>query len=207
MKQSRRFRDALEQLKGKRDHLVDKIAEMESKIHDGKKLLRAQEKAREVIRQVGLKTQQQLSYNVSEIASLALDGILENPYKLDLDFVERRNKTECDISLTRGDLKIDPYDGGGGAIDVASFALRVASWSMAMPKTRNVLILDEPFKHLKGEETNRRMLEMVKELSDKLGIQIIMVSDERVSREATMAATDKLFVSKIRRGKTKINMT
>ncbi len=164
----------------------------ESMVED-KKQLRAHEKAKEVIRQVGLKTQQQLSYNISEITSMALNAVLKEPYDLEIEFVERRNKTECDIFFKRDGNIIDPYDGGGGAVDVAAFALRVASWSMQRPRSRNTLLLDEPFKHLKGEEANRKMLEMVHQVSTKLGLQIVMVSDERVSREATIELTDKLF--------------
>ena len=85
---------------------------------------------------------------------------------------------------------------------MAAFALRVASWSMQFPRTRDVLILDEPFKHLKGEEANRKVLEMVKEISSKLGLQIIMVSDERISRTATIEAADKVFETSIKKGVT-----
>jgi len=66
------------------------------------------------------------------------------------------------------------------------------------------LILDEPFKHLKGEEANRKMLGMVRQVSKKLNIQIIMVSDERVSREATVELTDKLFETSIKKGITNV---
>jgi DNA repair exonuclease SbcCD ATPase subunit len=106
--------------------------------------------------------------------------------------------------VIRDKVKIDPFSGGGGAIDVASFALRIALWSMQQPKTRPTLILDEPFKHLKGEVTNRKVLEMVNKISKKLNIQIIMVSDERVSREITSEFTDKLFETSIVDGVTQI---
>jgi DNA repair exonuclease SbcCD ATPase subunit len=151
-----------------------------------------------------LKTQQQLSYNISGIASMALETVFDTPYELHLEFVERRSKTECDIYFIRDKVKIDPFSGGGGAIDVASFALRIALWSMQQPKTRPTLILDEPFKHLKGEVTNRKVLEMVNKISKKLNIQIIMVSDERVSREITSEFTDKLFETSIVDGVTQI---
>ncbi len=174
--------------------LIEKdIRSLKESMVEDKKQLRAHEKAKEIIRQVGLKTQQQLSYNVSEITSMALNAVLREPYDLEIEFVERRNKTECDIFFKRDGNVIDPYDGGGGAVDVAAFALRVASWSMQTPRSRNTLLLDEPFKHLKGEEANRKMLEMIHQVSTKLGLQIVMVSDERVSRESTIELTDKLF--------------
>ena len=198
------IRSKLERLKGAKEQIEKDINHLEDVVVENKKQLRATEKAREIIKQVGLKTQEKLSYNISEITSLALNAVLANPYNLKLEFVERRNKTECDILFTRGGTEIKPFDGGGGAVDIAAFALRIASWSMQSPRSRNVLILDEPFKHLKGEQANVQVLEMVQELSTKLQLQIIMVSDERVSRGATMEATDKLFETSIKKGVTKV---
>ncbi len=200
----KQLRNKVEQLKGSKNNLLQQIKQHDQEIKSLQKDLRNHEKAREIIREVGLKTQQQLQYNISEITSMALESVMEYPYNLEVEFVQRRNKTECDLYFVRDGDKIDPLDGGGGAVDIAAFALRVASWSMENPRSRPVLILDEPFKHLKGEEANRRMLGMVREISHKLGIQIIMVSDERVSRDATIEATDKLFEADMKNGKTKI---
>lgn len=198
------IRYRLEQKKGGRSQVERTIFDLEAGIEEQKKSVRAHEKARTILQEVALKTQQQLSYNISGIASMALETVFDAPYELQLEFVERRNKTECDIYFVRDGLKIDPFSGGGGAIDIASFALRVALWSMADPKPRPTLILDEPFKHLKGENANRKVLEMVSKISKKLGIQIIMVSDERVSRETTTEFADKLFETSIEEGITKI---
>ncbi len=204
MRNLKQLRNKVEQLKGSKNNLLQQIKQHDQEIKSLQKDLRNHEKAREIIREVGLKTQQQLQYNISEITSMALESVMEYPYNLEVEFVQRRNKTECDLYFVRDGDKIDPLDGGGGAVDIAAFALRVASWSMENPRSRPVLILDEPFKHLKGEEANRRMLGMVREISHKLGIQIIMVSDERVSRDATIEVTDKLFEADMKNGKTKI---
>jgi len=199
------FRAKIEQLKGKRDQVIKSIKDSKERMLEAKKYNRKLERAREIIKQVGLKTQDQLSYNISEITTMALSAVMIDPYDLELAFVERRNKTECDIFFSRRGAEIEPFDGGGGPLDIAAFALRVASWSMQNPRSQNTLILDEPFKHLKGEAANKRMLEMVSEVSKKLGLQVIMVSDERVSREATIEATDMLFTTSIKKGVTKVN--
>jgi DNA repair exonuclease SbcCD ATPase subunit len=198
------LRYRLEQKKGEKSQVLRTITKLEEDIEEGQKSVRSHEKAKKIIQEVALKTQQQLSYNISGIASMALETVFDTPYELHLEFVERRSKTECDIYFIRDKVKIDPFSGGGGAIDVASFALRIALWSMQQPKTRPTLILDEPFKHLKGEVTNRKVLEMVNKISKKLNIQIIMVSDERVSREITSEFTDKLFETSIVDGVTQI---
>jgi RNase H-fold protein (predicted Holliday junction resolvase) len=204
MKISSKYRTKVDQ---KRGELLGLEKQLESLITQQKQLRKSQKhhlEAKEFIKVIGLKTQKEITYNINEITSMALSSVLEEPYDLELEFVERRNKTECDIRLIRDDIKIHPFQGGGGAVDIAAFALRVAAWAMQSPKSRNILILDEPFKHLKGEQTNQKMLAMLQEITKKLGIQILMVSDERVSREATESFTDRLFETTIRKGISKI---
>lgn len=187
----------VKKLRGRLDYLKAQSIQLKGRAEELSKNKDRIEEAKEIVKLVGLKTQSQLSLHISGITSLALESVMDNPYSLQLEFLERRDKTECDLLFVRDDLTIKPMDGGGGPLDIASFALRVASWSMQTPRSRNVLILDEPFKHLKGEAANRRMLEMLSQVSKKLNLQIIMVSDERVSRGATIETTDALFEVRI----------
>jgi hypothetical protein len=191
---TQQLRFQLERQKGQKVQIEKTIMELTEIISNEKRQLRRHEQAREIIREVGLKTQQQLQYNISEITSLALNAVFSDPYKLLVEFIQRRNKTECDLFFSRNENKIDPISSsGGGAIDVAAFALRIASWTIQTPKNRNVIIMDEPFKHLKGEEANLLVLDMVQEISKRLNIQIIMVSDERISRDDIKEKSDSLF--------------
>jgi len=199
------IRNKLEQQKGQKIRTEKSINDLEEEIKQNKRSLRRHEQAREVIREVGLKTQQQLQYHISDITSLALEAVFDNPYELVAEFVQRRNKTECDLYFERDGNRMNPLSAsGGGAVDVAAFALRVASWSMQHPRSRAVLILDEPFKHLKGVVANHRVLEMIKQISEKLKTQIIMVSDERIPREDIIVMADRVFETKIRKGVTTI---
>ena len=59
-------------------------------------------------------------------------------------------------------------------LDVASFALRVVLWSIETPRSTNTLIMDEAFKFLHGKSDN--ILKMLRDLSRKLKLQMIMVS-------------------------------
>jgi DNA repair exonuclease SbcCD ATPase subunit len=143
-----------------------------------------------IAREVGLKTQQELEFQISEIVTLALAAIpFKEPYSMGVEFVERRGKTECDLTFVRDGHEMDPLDStGGGACDIAAFALRVASWSMQRPRTRAVLLLDEPFKNL-SSDLMPYAGEMMKEMSEKLDLQIIMVTHEEGLKEAA----DKMF--------------
>lgn len=177
------IRNKLEQLKGQKIQVERSFQEVKKEIVNKTRSLHRHEKAREIIRDVGLKTQQQLQFYISDITTLALNAVFDDPYELKVSFVQRRNKTECDLSFVRGELEIDPIEASGvGAIDVASFALRIASWSMMRPRSRNVIILDEPFRYLSENYQEQASL-MVKELSKKLGLQFIIVTHEQVLAE------------------------
>jgi len=120
-------------------------------------------------------TQQKLEFHISNLVSTALAAVFDDPYTFQLEFVQKRNKTEAELWFVRNGEKMKPIDAsGGGAVDVASFALRIAFWSLTK-KTRPLIILDEPFKHLSADLQNRAS-DMLKMLSENLGLQIILVS-------------------------------
>lgn len=185
----RKLRIQLERLKGQKEQIEQSLQNATQGLKETKREIRKHEQAIEVVKKVGLKTQQSLQYHISDTVSMALNSVFDDPYTMSVEFVERRGKTECDLLFQRGNQFIDPLSAsGGGAVDVASFALRVASWSMQFPKTRNVLLLDEPFKNL-SEGLLPKASEMLKQVSDKLGLQTIMITHS----EALIESADKVF--------------
>jgi len=195
MSKIQEIRNQFERLSGEKRQLEKALFQAAQDIKEKKRDLRRHEQAREIIREVGLKTQQQLQYHISDITSLALEAVFKNPYQLIVEFVERRNKIECDLYFERDENKINPLlAAGGGAVDIASFALRVACWSMRKPRSRNILILDEPFRYLSANLLPRAG-EMLKQISEKLNLQIIMVSHA----EELIENADKIFQVKIRK--------
>ncbi len=194
------IRNKLEQQKGQKIQIEASIIRVTQEIKERKKDLRRHEQAREVIRTVGLKTQEQLQYHISDITSLALEAVFKNPYELVAEFVQRRNKTECDLLFERDGERLDPLSAsGGGTVDVAAFALRIASWSMQRPKSRAVLIMDEPMRFLSNDHQEQASA-MIKEISQKLGIQFIIITHEPI----LASYADKVFETKIRKGITKV---
>ena len=197
------YRNLLEQQKGQAFQIEKSLSTLQDELREKKRSLTRHEQAREVIREVALKTQEKLQFHISDITSLALEAVFHEPYKLEVEFVQRRNKTECDLYFVRHGEKMDPLSAsGGGAVDVAAFALRIASWSMARPRTRNVIILDEPLRFLSAD-LQERASAMIKEVSKKLGIQFILVTHESI----LASYADRIFETSIQKGKTKIQMT
>lgn len=189
------LRRELEYRKGQRDQLQSEIKKLEENIFLNKRIGHRHERALEIVKQVGLTTQKQLEYHLTEQVSLAMEAVFDDPYQLVVNFQEKRGKTEVELLFSRRDMEFPPMgSAGGGAIDVACLALRIAYWSLRQDKkVRPVLILDEPFSQLKGEEANKRALAIIREISQNLRLQIIMVSDERIPREDIIANADKVF--------------
>ncbi len=130
--------------------------------------------ARAIVQAVAAETQAKIEYKISSLVSLALSSVFPDPYEFKLKFVQRRNRTECDLLFVKNNEEVEPLSAaGGGAVDVAGFALRIAIWSLR--KTRAVFVLDEPFKFL-SVDLQSKCSAMMKELSERLGIQIILVS-------------------------------
>lgn len=193
------LRTHLERRKGQQAQVSKTIDSLKEAIKSIRKDLRRHEQAREIIKTVGLSTQQQLQYHISDITSLALEAVFDDPYKLIVEFIQRRNKTECDLLFERDGERMNPLTAsGGGAVDVAAFALRIASWSMQNPRSRNTIILDEPMRFL-SEDRQEKASMMLKELSDKLGVQFIIITHEPILTEHA----DKIFKVSIKKGKSK----
>lgn len=167
----------LEQRKGKVSQLKSDLMVQRRRTRKLEKKAKACEEAQLIIQTVAQLTQKQLEYHVAELVTLAMGAVFDDPYELSIEFSQRRGRTETDLRFIRDGQSIDPLTAsGGGAVDIASFALRVSLWSLAISKTRPTLILDEPLKWLKGGELPIKGALMIKEISKKLGLQIIMVS-------------------------------
>ena len=173
------LRQIVERKKGQRDKVIFLLSVCKNEIRQLKKEIGFSEQSQIIIQKVAQETQKQLEWHISEIVTLALASTFDNSYIFKAEFVQRRSKTECDLFFERDGFKVDPVaEAGGGAVDVAAFALRVAMWSLAKSRWRNTLIFDEPFKNIndKTRKTQERVAEMVKVLSRKLKLQFIIIT-------------------------------
>ena len=201
MSDLKEIRRTLERQRGKQAQIEQTIETTKQLIKEKGRELRRHEQAREIIKQVGLRTQEQLQYHISDITSLALTAVFDDPYQLVVNFAERRNKTECDLLFERNGEHMDPLSAsGGGAVDVAAFALRIASWSMQRPKGNNTIILDEPMRFL-SEDKQEKASRMIKELSLRLGLQFIIITHEQTLTEYA----DRIFTVTNKNGKSRID--
>lgn len=158
------------------------------------------EKARVIFQTASQITQNQLATKISAIVSTALQAVFPDPYTFKINFVKRRNTTECDLLFERNDQLRNPMDSCGyGVVDIASLALRVAYWKLN-PDNRNILILDEPTRALSKDKQIRASV-LLKNLSKlNKGLQFVIVTHNK----DLAAAADKTFLIEQENGQSSI---
>lgn len=134
------------------------------------------EEALLVAQEVAQQTQEELEYQISTLVTNALESIFPDPYEFHVAFEIKRGKTEAALYFTKDGEEIDPLTAsGGGAVEIAAFALRLSAFLISAEKPPPIMIFDEPFKFV-SEEYRPAVAEMVEEMSEKLGITFIIVT-------------------------------
>lgn len=135
--------------------------------------------ALEILQGIAKTIQQTAHSRIAEMVSHCLKSVFGEEYGFKIIFEKKRNKTEAKLLFVKSDMEIDPLtESGGGVVDVASFALRFATLLLTKPKKTKLLVLDEPFKHLSSEYTNRVKL-LLERLAKEKDVQIIAVTHNR----------------------------
>lgn len=134
--------------------------------------------AREFVTESALAVQTRVHQVIAGLVTRCLHAVfVDEPYDFKIEFVKRRNKTEADLYFERDGHRLDYSQVGGGVLDVAAFALRLATLVLRRPPLRKVLIMDEPFKMLSERGGNlERMKDLLQELSAETGFQFVVVT-------------------------------
>lgn len=171
------FRKYVDNAKSQLDMVKSTISKTTTDLEQIRISMDFAEQARVIIYNVAQKTQESLILNIESIVTTALQSVFgEDSYEFKVDFNIKRNRTEADLYFVKDGFRYNPLSGSGyGAVDIASFALRIVALELSQPRVRKVLIIDEPFKNL-SEEYHDLAGQMIRELSEKLGIQFIIVA-------------------------------
>lgn len=162
-------------LKAREEILRSNLKEQESRKEFYLKRHGSALKARILLQEIATITQKKVEERISGIVSLALEAVFQDPYKFVLEFVPKRNQTECILHFEKNNERVKPIAAaGGGTVDVAAFALRIAFLSIDR-KSRRVLICDEPFRFV-SRNYLPRINKIMQVLSDKYAIQFIIVT-------------------------------
>ena len=171
----RDFRSKLDTMKAERGLLEKQLAAEQTRLEDLQAESSDLDKARAIIQQAALDTQENLRVRIEDLVTTALLAVFQDKdLGFHVEFESKAGRTICNLTVSEDGHQVDPLLGhGGGPCDIASFALRCAFWSM--DRTRPVLILDEPMKCL-SRDLVPLAADMIKMIADELGLQIIMVT-------------------------------
>lgn len=182
------LRTRLDEAKGRRDLLLDqaevKLAELESLELRHERLI----KARHVLTEVAKQTLERFKNRVESLITLAIRGVFDRPFEFKLLFSIKRNRHECKPVVVEGKSVQSPKEAmGGGILDIIGFAFRIVLWSLERPRSRNILILDEPMRW--AGRLRLKAGRILKEISNQLKIQIIMMTHD----EELICIADRLW--------------
>ena len=163
------------------DHAQRQVAQEREALHAAKQMTEDCAQAQQLVQGIAEAVQQRAHVQIAAVVTRCLKAVFgPQAYEFKIDFVQARGKTEAHLKLERDGLVMDDplNEAGGGVIDVASFALRVACLLLSLPRKRRLLCLDEPMKMLSKNHA-LAVGELLLTLAEELDIQIILVTHNR----------------------------
>lgn len=159
------------------------------------------QKCRELLLAVASIAQQTVKQKIETIVTSALQSIYQRPFEFKLKFSQQRNRSvAAPVIVENGEEYDAAGDLGGGVVDVVSLALRIGLWSMMDSRSRNIFILDEPFKFLGQGAIMDRAAAFIKEVIASLGVQFLIVTHDQQLAEVA----DKVWDITQTRGVSKV---
>lgn len=134
-----------------------------------------------VVAEMARLTRERTKDVIEDLTTTAIRSVFsDRPFQFKIDFTyTAAGRMDCRLYIAEGEEEFDPVEEmGGGMVDVISFALRVVMWHLQKPPTRNTIMLDEPFKFMGHGDLQERAGQLLRSISEKLGIQFIIITHE-----------------------------
>ena len=174
---------------GQKQYLQKQQEELEQKQKQLLQDISEISQAKVIIKEVALLTQKQFQVKISHIVTLALQTVFGESYSFEMEFIEKRGKTEVEFWLIENGEKYNPIDcNGGGIVDIICFSLKIAIWTLSN-EVPALLVFDEPLKFL-SEKYPELAGQILNELSKQLKFQVIMITHNKQLAESS---SDKTF--------------
>lgn len=172
-----KIRDALVSKLYLLQHMKDSRAQAYIDLEQLKHKREVYEQAAQLFKDLSTKAQEQFHVRIMQIVTYCLREVFgEDAYEFKIIFEQKRNQVEATMVFLRGGEMFDPVSAaGGGCLDVAAFALRLAVLYMTRRSTRSVMILDEPFRYL-SVEYRPKIAALLEKLATEFDFQFIMVT-------------------------------
>lgn len=183
----RKVQDDFLLLKSDRERAIRKLGELEANRESTLKNINDRVGAIEFIEGVASQERLAVKERVEKLITDCLHEVYDDTYSVEFDYGIRGNKTSVEISMVRkcgnGMVVKRQIDGfGGGVADTMALPLKLIVL-LNDGEYDKVLVTDEPGKHLDSERVVK-FAEFLKEVSHRLGVQIIMSSHWDAMKDA-----------------------
>lgn len=172
-----RLRSRLNAALDRRRSAAQTVATEEDALAEAEAEVKACLRARQLVQDVAETVQTVAHRRIASVVTRCLRTVFgEDAPEFRIRFEQKRGRTEASLLFVRGDNEVDPTASeGGGFVEVAAFALRLACLMMARPKRRRLLVLDEPF-HFVSREYRDNIRNLLLGIAEEMQVQIVMVT-------------------------------
>ncbi len=160
-------------------HACRRVEEEDGNLFQARQKLAHSQEAQCLIQEVAERVQTETHSKIASVVTTCLKSVFgKGCYEFKIIFEKKRGKTEARLVFLREGIEIDPLtSSGGGIVDLASFALRVACLVLSTPEKRRLLALDEPMKYL-SKEFRPAFARLLETLSEELELQILLITHD-----------------------------
>ena len=187
---------------GAREAIAAALVEAEGRVeatHDEAELLRT---VLDRLTGMGEVWQRKFQKSTAIIVSEGLSHVFGEELELKIVSSTKSDMDAVEFIIIKDGQEEDVMDGqGGGYIGIIAFLLRVLLIMASRPLMRLLLVMDEPFAHV-SPEYRQPLAEMAAALIDRLGFQLVMVTQER----EFVGAADAAYSFCVVRGTTEIEV-
>lgn len=174
----KQFREKVNEIKAEKRILSTQLVEKEVEKEEAEIFGVDCVEARAIIQSVAENTQGLMVKYFCNLISPIIRAIWEDDRSFGMEFVQKRNTTECNIWIEKDGNRAGIFDGsGGGLANIVSLGCRLAFFALEK-KTRKLMFLDEPFSALNSASYQQRISDTLKEIRKKMGIQFVIVTDQ-----------------------------
>jgi len=170
------IRKSVDKVKQERALVLRQIKDETAQLEHYKQVYSNAEEGQQLLQTAAQAVQQQAHKKIAAVVTRCLETVFDEPYEFKIHFERKRGRTEARLVFERDGYEIDPITAsGGGVIDVAAFALRLACLILNKPRLRKVMLLDEPFKFVSAEYIHN-VRHLLEGLSKDFKVQFIIVT-------------------------------
>lgn len=176
------LRDLATRKRAEADLLTRSIADYERRLKDNQQELDDCIVAQRAITEVAKRTQLRVKGYIEALITKAVSPVFDRPFRFVLEYDVKGRKTVAQPLIVEGDSEVPQVpkeEMGVSILDILSFAFRVVLWRLERPRSRAMMWLDEPMRDVGKGKFLERAADVLREISQRLGLQLIVITHEQ----------------------------